>query len=66
MILYDGTAVTASEAQVVNRERLRRLLQQINIDSVTGPDALKHEVIGNVSRRIGWISSMITILGIRC
>ena len=41
-----------SPEQIALRERLQRLLQELNIDSVVAPDAVKHDVIEIVSRRV--------------
>ena len=41
-----------SPEQTARREHLQRLLQELNIDSVGAPDAVKHDVIEIVSRRV--------------
>ena len=41
-----------SAEQTAQRERLQGLLQELTIDSVVAPDAVKHDVIEIVTRRI--------------
>ena len=41
-----------STQPIARRERLKRLLQELNIDSVVVPDAVKHDLIAIASRRV--------------
>ena len=41
-----------SPQQTARRERLQRLLNELNINSVVAPDAVKQDVIAIVSRRV--------------